>query len=160
MLRNLFKNKKINDFAINRVKSMLPPISSTEKIALQSGTTSIDREIFEGSVGIKNFDALFNNDFSIKKVDDLLNAYPQQFLYPTHYHHNLFNDLGKNGFFSFLIPQKYGGNKVSVEELSNILTYITSANPSLGVVVMVPNSLGPSELLLNYGTDEQKRSME
>ena len=40
--------------------------------------------------------------------------------------------------------------------MSNILTYVTSANPSLGVVTMVPNSLGPSELLLHYGTEEQK----
>jgi acyl-CoA dehydrogenase len=40
--------------------------------------------------------------------------------------------------------------------MSDILTYITSANPSLGVVTMVPNSLGPSELLLHYGTEEQK----
>ena len=43
-----------------------------------------------------------------------------------------------------------------VEEMSNILTYITSANPTLGVITMVPNSLGPSELLLHYGTEEQK----
>jgi acyl-CoA dehydrogenase len=156
MLRNLFKNKQIADFAINRVRSMLPPISSTEKIALQSGTTSIDREIFQGNVALRKFENGPDNIFNIKKVNDLLHAYPQQFIYPTPYHENLFNDLGKNGFFSFLIPQKYGGNKVSVEELSNILTYITSANPSLGVVVMVPNSLGPSELLLNYGTENQK----
>ena len=156
MLRNLFKNKQIADFTINRVKSILPPISSTEKIALQSGTTSIDREIFQGNVALRKFKNGPEAIFNIKKVNDLINAYPQQFIYPTQYHENLFNDLGKNGFFSFLIPQKYGGNKVSVEELSNILTYITSANPSLGVIVMVPNSLGPSELLLNYGTENQK----
>ena len=48
------------------------------------------------------------------------------------------------------------GKKTSVEEMSNILTYITSANPSLGVITMVPNSLGPAELLLHYGTEEQK----
>ena len=43
--------------------------------------------------------------------------------------------------------------------MSDILTYITSANPSLGVVTMVPNSLGPAELLLHYGTEEQKRNI-
>ena len=64
--------------------------------------------------------------------------------------------MGTNKFFSFLIPEQYGGKKTSVEEMSNILTYITSANPSLGVITMVPNSLGPSELLLHYGTDDQK----
>ena len=60
------------------------------------------------------------------------------------------------GFFSFLIPSEYNGYKMSVREMSNILTYITSANPCLGVVTMVPNSLGPAELLLHYGTQNQQ----
>ena len=59
MLRNLFKNKQVADFTINRVKSILPPISSTEKIALQSGTTSIDREIFQGNVALRKFENQF-----------------------------------------------------------------------------------------------------
>ena len=55
-----------------------------------------------------------------------------------------------------MIPEKYGGKVMYVEEMSNILTYITSANPTLGVITMVPNSLGPSELLLHYGTENKK----
>ena len=57
---------------------------------------------------------------------------------------------------SFLIPQKYGGVKLSVSELSSVLTKIASVNPALGVITMVPNSLGPGELLTHYGTQEQK----
>ena len=45
---------------------------------------------------------------------------------------------------------------MSVSELSSVLTKIASVNPALGVITMVPNSLGPSELLLDYGTERQK----
>ena len=130
--------------------------SDTEMIALQSGTTSIDREIFMGSVKMKNFKNIESNIFDKKKLDYLIEQFPDQFIYPTSNHEKLFEHMGKNGFFSFLIPKEYGGNKTSVRELSNILTYITSANPCLGVTTMVPNSLGPAELLLNYGSIEQK----
>jgi acyl-CoA dehydrogenase len=49
-----------------------------------------------------------------------------------------------------------GGNKLSINELSNLLTKIASVDPALGVATMVPNSLGPGELLTLYGTTEQK----
>jgi acyl-CoA dehydrogenase len=143
-------------FIFNRVKSIIPRISDTELLALRSGTTSIDREIFKGIVKPRSFDKPKDIVFDRTKVDDLIEKFPEQYVYPTDRHNELFEYLGKNGFFSFLIPKQYGGNKCSVEELSNILTYLTTANPSLGVVVMVPNSLGPSELLLKYGTPEQK----
>ena len=105
---------------------------------------------------MKNFKNKESNIFDKKKLDYLIEQFPDQFIYPTSNHEKLFEYMGKNGFFSFLIPNEYGGNKTSVRELSNILTYITSANPCLGVTTMVPNSLGPAELLLNYGTIEQK----
>ena len=64
--------------------------------------------------------------------------------------------FGKKKYFSFLIDEKYGGIKLSVNELSNLLTKIASVDPALGVITMVPNSLGPGELLTHYGTDAQK----
>jgi len=147
-------------FIFNNIKNRIPKISDTEKIALNCGTTSIDRELFEGKVKKHKFsiaDTIL--DVSLQsKTDNLLKKYTNQKIYPliNINDYNIFNDLGKEGFFSFLIPQKYNGNKLTVQQLSNILTYITSANPALGVITMVPNSLGPSELLLNYGTEEQK----
>ena len=57
---------------------------------------------------------------------------------------------------SFLIDEKYGGIKLSTNEISSILTRISSVDPSLGVITMVPNSLGPAELLVHYGTQDQK----
>ena len=155
------------------IKSLIPKISNTELIALRSGTTSIDRELFEGKVKPRSFqysqvESVFqieeklpleskeNDIFDKKKLDLLIEKFPDQSIFPNSNYKELFSHMGKEGFFSFLIPKKYRGNKVSVRELSNILTYITSANPSLGVITMVPNSLGPSELLLHYGTKEQQ----
>ena len=147
-------------FIFNNIKSKIPRISDTERIALNSGTTSIDRELFEGKVKKHKFnidDSIL--DFTLqKRTDKILKKYKNQKIYPFTDVKDLclFNDLGNNGFFSFLIPDIYGGNKLTTQQLSNVLTYITSANPCLGVITMVPNSLGPSELLLNYGTKEQQ----
>ena len=139
-----------------RVKKMIPRISETEMIALQCGTTSIDRELFKGKVEKKKFQPIKHQMFEKELLDELIIKYPKQHIYPSSDHESLFRFMGTNKLFSFLIPEQYGGKKTSVEEMSNILTYITSANPTLGVIAMVPNSLGPSELLLHYGTDEQK----
>ena len=139
-----------------QVKKMIPKISDTELIALRSGTTSIDRMLFEGKVQQRTFEKQNDQIFDKNKINELLKKFPDQHIFPNSDYKSLFDHMGKQGFFSFLIPKEYGGFKTSVEEMSNILTYVTSANPSLGVVTMVPNSLGPSELLLYYGTEEQK----
>ena len=140
----------------NQVKKLIPKISETELIALRSGTTSIDRMLFEGKVQYRTFQKQNDQIFDKNKINELLKKFPEQHIFPNSDYKSLFDHMGKQGFFSFLIPKEYGGFKTSVEEMSNILTYVTSANPSLGVVTMVPNSLGPSELLLHYGTEEQK----
>ena len=70
----------------------------------------------------------------------------------------MYHFLTSHKYFSFLINEKYGGVKLSVNELSDVITKITSVDPALGVVTMVPNSLGPGELLTMYGTEEQKEN--
>jgi acyl-CoA dehydrogenase len=67
------------------------------------------------------------------------------------------NYLGKNGFLSMIIDKKFKGNRMPISTQSKVLSKIASYNPSLGVVTMVPNSLGPAELLQHYGTEEQKQ---
>ena len=146
----------IKKLLFNNVKKLIPRISATEMIALQSGTTSIDRQLFEGKIKKTSFNNKPQDVFDKKLITELVEKFPEQQIYPHGNYHKLFEFLGINRFFSFLIPEKYGGKVMYVEEMSNILTYITSANPTLGVITMVPNSLGPSELLLHYGTEEQK----
>ena len=145
----------------NLIKNKIPKISTTELIALRSGQTSIDKNIMEGCVNINTLSKQIlnknlNNKISEEKMDDLLSKFDGSTIYPNSNNNYWINYLGKNKFFSFLIDEKYGGIKLSVNELSNVLTKIASVDPALSVVTMVPNSLGPGELLTMYGTKEQK----
>jgi acyl-CoA dehydrogenase len=139
-----------------RVKNIIPKISDTELIALKSGTTSIDRDIFNGKVNYPKR-VITENKFDNTKTLELLKIYGNnQHIYPNGAYKEIFDYIGKNKFLSFIIDEKYGGTHLSVSEISSILTKISSFNPALGVSIMVPNSLGPGELLQHYGTEEQK----
>ena len=147
----------------NYVKSIVPRISNTELIALRSGTTSVDRMIFEGKVAIpsqlkidemskkeKQFLAS-NVNTVVKKFGDVQKVYPNPNI------KDMISTMAMNKFFGFIIDEKYGGTKFSVTGLSNTVMKLTSANPALGIIAMVPNSLGPAELLENYGTELQRQ---
>ncbi len=145
-------------FIFNKVKNIVPRISDTELIALRTGNTHIDRQIFEGHVTFpKKIITPKKTNFDSGEVDNLLDKYGNiNKIFPSTKTDEIINYLGNKKFFSFLIDEKYGGNKLSTKDLSDYLTKIASKNPGLGVTVMVPNSLGPGELLSNYGTEEQK----
>ena len=143
------------------VKKIIPKISETELIALRSGGTNIDRHIFSGKVP-KNFQnqtpIIAQGDAFdyIKKLDTVLPAIGKTSLYPNPKIQDIMHSIGKNGYLSMIIDPLYGGKKLPITVQSTILSKISSYNPALGVVVMVPNSLGPGELLQHYGTTEQK----
>lgn len=147
-------------YALNKVKALVPKLSDTELIVLRSGTVSMDRDIFSGHVDIHKYGAPtpfeHNED---NRVYQLLDKYKFE---PTKSNRNHFmsmetiQDIASKGFFSYLIDSAYGGRKQAVTELSKILTTISSIHPALGVITMVPNSLGPGELLTSYGTQAQK----
>ena len=145
----------------NSVKKLVPRISQTELIALRSGNTSLDRQIFQGKVKLPAIKPEVVNPSETyqvfdKKSNTLLKKYRDEKVYPNARYQEIFNHLGSNKFFSFIIDEKYGGQKLSISEMSSLLVKISSYNPSLGVSIMVPNSLGPGELLQEYGTVEQK----
>lgn len=144
------------------IKRILPKISETEIIALKSGGTSIDRDIFRGRINYKELYKPIQkkqrtDENTDKSIHDLLHTYGTKPIYPSNYIKDVMSDLGKKGFLSMIIDNKYGGNRLSIERQSYILSKISSYNPSLAVVTMVPNSLGPAELLQHYGTEEQKK---
>jgi len=140
----------------NLVKRRIPRISDTEMIALQSGDTSVDRAILQGKI---DYPMAFEGNihtFDENKTNELLRSFDGSRIYPNDNDNLWIQRLAKEKYFSFLIDEEYGGNKLSVNELSNLLTKIASVDPALGVATMVPNSLGPGELLTLYGTTEQK----
>jgi acyl-CoA dehydrogenase len=144
----------------NKIKKIIPKISETEIIALKSGGTHIDRELFKGKINYsKLFEPIkkFNTPTEIeKKIEEILEKTGRNNIYPNEKIKETMNYLGKNGFLSMIIDKSYGGNRLPIETQSYILSKISSYNPSLGVVTMVPNSLGPAELIQHYGTEEQK----
>ena len=148
-----------------QIKKIIPKISETEIIALKSDGTSIDKYIFQGKM---NYPELFapipkqerTNSIIDKNIEDLLNLTGSNVVYPKDNIKDVMSELGKKGFLSMIIDPKYGGNRLPIESQSYILSKISSYNPSLGVVTMVPNSLGPAELLQHYGTERQKIYMK
>lgn len=146
----------------NIVKSIIPKISDTELVALTSGTTSIDRMIFQGKVNLpkKEFNNINNVSKYQQKLKDIFDKHNREKVFDINnkipLNKSLLNKIKEEKFLSFIISKKYGGEELTVNEQSKILTYAASYNPSVAVTIMVPNSLGPGELLQHYGTEEQK----
>ncbi len=146
-------------------RRMLPPMSSTEREALEAGTVWWDGELFTGG---PDWDKLL----SAKRPE--LTAEEQAFLDGpceelcrmaddweiTHELGDLppavWDFLKRKGFFAMIIPKRYGGLEFSAYAHSCVLVKLSSKSATLSSTVAVPNSLGPAELLLHYGTDEQK----
>ena len=148
-------------YIFNNIRKKIPKISSTEMLALTSGGTSVDRQILFGNImNLPNANKM-ENKFPKEILQNLLLEFNEKNsvdnkIYPNNDNNYWIEYLAKKKFFSFLIDEKYGGIKLSTNELSNILTKIASVDPALGVVAMVPNSLGPGELITRYGTEQQK----
>ena len=142
-------------YLFTAIKNKIPKLSSTELIALRSGNTSLDRTILQGKINYpKPF--LYKDKIKPSRLDNILEKYDNSVIYPNDNENYWLKYFAKNKFLSFLIDETYGGIKLSVNELSKVLTKITSVDPGLGILTMVPNSLGPAELLTHYGTEKQK----
>ena len=147
-------------------KRVLPPMSSTEQEALDAGDTWWEAELFKGAPDWKAWHnmpypelseaekAFLDNqtetfcqmidDWDIVHVDKDLPA-------------EAWDYLKKEKFFGMIIPEEYGGLGFSALAHSTIVTKIATKSCSAAVTAMVPNSLGPAELLLKYGTEDQRQ---
>ena len=149
----------LNNVIFKGVKRIIPRISDTELIALRSGTVSVDGDIFKGKVVLPNKCEKVNerNESLEQSVANVLAKYGnQQQIYPASNIRDILKSVADNKLFSLIINEKWGGNHVTTTQMSSLLTKLSSVNPALGVTVMVPNSLGPAELLYSYGTDAQQ----
>ena len=142
----------------------LPAMGDTERAALEAGTVGFEGRLFAGK---PDFDALLAmppnrltpaehafldgpvrdlvamlDDFSIDTERDLPEA--------------VWQHLREHRFFGMIIPTEHGGLGFSHHAHATVVARIASVNVAAAVTVMVPNSLGPAELLLRYGTDAQK----
>ena len=148
---------------LNQVKRIIPKISQTELIALRSGGVSIDRNIFEGRLPPHtNTMTTADKQIDYREIDTILRKYGTAGIYPgagirAGVCAEVMRDLGRAGLLGMSIDTKFGGTYKSITEQSRILARIASYNPAIAVATMVPNSLGPGELLQHYGTEEQKQ---
>jgi alkylation response protein AidB-like acyl-CoA dehydrogenase len=144
----------------NVSKKLLPRISETEMIALRSGTVSIDRNIMENSISLFNFNKLkntYDKDYINNDLPKIYKSIENSKVYENGiFNNDLYQEIKNTKAFSFIIDNKYNGHNFNVESQSRNLVKLASVDPALGVTIMVPNSLGPGELLQHYGTEEQK----
>jgi acyl-CoA dehydrogenase len=146
-------------------KAVLPPMSDTEREALEAGSTWWEAEMFRGKP-----DWQYLLDF--KRTQ--LTAEEQSFLdNETETLCEMLDEweimselkdipeegwkyIRDNKFFAMLIPKEHGGLGFSAVAQSTVVAKIASRSLTTAVTVMVPNSLGPGELLVHYGTKEQQ----
>ncbi len=142
----------------------LPTISQTEKEAIESGTTWVDAEMFSGSPNYKKImsqtyaelteEELTYVNGPIEKLCEMVDDW--EVFKKRDFPKKIFDFIKQERLFGMIIPKKYGGLGFSPIANSTINSKISSRCNPLGTIVMVPNSLGPAELLVHYGTEEQK----
>ncbi len=144
---------------------ILPPLSDTERVALETGTVGFEGELFSGR---PNWKILLDQpaptltaeeqaflDGPVEDVCRMVNDWET-----THVRADLAPEvwefIKKNKFFGMIIAKEYGGLGFSAYAHSRVIMKLASVSATLSSTVGVPNSLGPGELLAHYGTAEQK----
>jgi acyl-CoA dehydrogenase len=145
---------------------ILPPLSDTEKTALEAGTVGFEGELFSGK---PDWEKLLSQpkptltaeeqafldgpcEEACRMVDDWEVSHVRADLPPE-----VWAFVKKNRFFGMIIPKDYGGLGFSALAHHKVIQKLASISGVLSSTVGVPNSLGPAELLLHYGTTEQKQ---
>jgi acyl-CoA dehydrogenase len=146
-------------------RRMLPSMSQTEKDALEAGTVWWDGELFTGGPDWEKLLSAAVPKLTSEEqafldgpceelclmIDDWEITHRRADLTPE-----IWDYLKTKGFFAMIIPKKYGGLEFSAYAHSCVLVKLASRSSTVSSTVAVPNSLGPAELLLHYGTDEQR----
>jgi acyl-CoA dehydrogenase len=159
------RRKFLSRHAYKIAQKVIPAISSTERAALDAGDIWWEAELFQGAPRWKTLlnypkptltaeEKAFldgpveevcrlTNDWEVTHVTGDLSPQAWQF-------------IKSNGFFGMIIPKSFGGLGFSALAHSEVIAKLSAHSVTLGTTVSVPNSLGPAELLLVYGTEQQK----
>jgi acyl-CoA dehydrogenase len=165
MLPSQFRQQRIAKPLLDWVRGQLPTLSATEQQALNAGTVDWDGELFSGQPDWQKLLQYSHSTLSeeerafldgptnelCSKLDDWAIT-NELFDLPV----EVWDFIRQQGFFGLVIPKQYGGHGFSELAHSDVVLKIASRSISAAVTVMVPNSLGPAELLLHYGTEQQK----
>ncbi|WP_300616608.1 acyl-CoA dehydrogenase [Dokdonella sp.] len=159
------RRELVSRFVMPRFAKVLPRLGDTERIALEAGTVWWDGDLFGGMPDWEKLLAFQPQGLSAEEqaflagpVEELCRrlddweVYQQRDLPPE-----IWDFIKRERFLGMIIPKEHGGLGFSALGHSRVVTRLASRSVTAAVTVMVPNSLGPGELLLHYGTDEQKR---
>jgi acyl-CoA dehydrogenase len=146
-------------------RKVLPPMSDTEAAAINAGTVWWDGDLFSGKpdwgkllgfppakLSPEEQRFLDNETETLCKLANDWDTYGLGDMTPATWQY-----IKEKGFLGMIIPKEYGGKGFSAYAHSQVVAKISTRCSAAAVSVMVPNSLGPAELLLHYGTAEQKR---
>jgi acyl-CoA dehydrogenase len=146
-------------------KKILPELSKTEREAIDAGDVFWERELMDGKPDYEKLHQYPKPTLSdeekafldgpvaelCRMIDDWnITAELTDLPAPIWAH------IKEHGYFGMIIPKNYGGKAFSAYAHAEVITRISAHSVTAGVTVSVPNSLGPAELLLHYGTEEQK----
>jgi len=159
------RREKITKPLLAIYRKMLPSMSDTEREALEAGNVWWDGELFSG---MPEWDKLMS--FPAPKLSEEEQAFidgPCEELCRMVDDWQICHELAdmpkevwdyiiEKRFFAMIIPKQYGGLEFSAYATAMVLSKIGSRSATVGSTIGVPNSLGPAELLLHYGTEEQK----
>jgi acyl-CoA dehydrogenase len=149
-------------------RRVLPPLSNTEREAIEAGTVWWDAELFSGAPDWEKLLSYPKPKLTAEEqafldgpVETLCRMLDEWEI--ARERHDLPPDawqfIKDNGFLGMIIPKEYGGLGFSALAHSSVIVKLTTRSGTGAVSVMVPNSLGPAELLMHSGTDEQKKRL-
>jgi acyl-CoA dehydrogenase len=165
LLMDGFRRKQISAPLLKMFAKVTPKLSETEQTALEAGTVGFEGELFSGKPDWHEL---------LKQPKPELNVEEQAFMDgPVEELCGMIDDwqitheladlppevwafIKKHKFFGMIIPKQYGGLGFSALAHSAVLQKLATMSATVASTVAVPNSLGPAELLLHYGSDEQK----
>ncbi len=158
-------SKVIIDPAFDTIKGILPKVSDTEQEALDAGTVGFDAELFSGDpdwdklravppIVLTDEEQAFL-DGPTEELCHIIDDWTVRFN-NKEIPEEIWDFVKEHGFLGMLISKEHGGLGFSAQAQSMILGKVASRSPDVVTIVMVPNSLGPGELIEKYGTDEQK----
>jgi acyl-CoA dehydrogenase len=160
-----FRRRKITAPLLAIYQKITPQLSDTERVALEAGTVGFEGELFSGKPDWKKLLSQPTPQLSVEEqafldgpCEELCHMVNEWQI--THELADLPPDIWefikKKKFFGMIIPKEYGGLEFSALAQSAVLQKLMSMSGAVSSTVGVPNSLGPGELLVHYGTKEQR----
>ena len=165
-LKESIRLKYVSGKLFNFIKknNLMPKISNTEKEALEAGTNWVESNFFKAEV---DFDAIKNEkitkltDAEQSFIDNEVNTLCEmttdwEIFQDRDLRPDVWQYIKDNKFLGMIIPVEFGGLGFSATAHSHIIEKLVSRSQVLAITIMVPNSLGPAELILKHGTQKQK----